>query len=235
VTTPHLATISVRGEASRLVDPDFVIIETAVSAIADSISAATELVSASVRRLLDVLAELGGAALTTATAKNALTWSTSSLSTGIDYVEKSGRRHPRASVHLTLAVRSFDLLPPVSAALTSDDHVSLHWVSWRVDEDNPAWRDVRAAAISAALRKGADYADALGGRVAAVHHVADQGLLAGDAPDGSPRRMALSARAAAATAESDVPSLDPVPQEIRAVIEARLHATTGDLDALTAS
>lgn len=83
--------------------------------------------------------------------------------------------------------------------------------------------DVRAAAIQAAIRKGSDYATALGGSLRTVEHVADAGLLGGD---GAQHRVAspMARAAAAAGGEPDAPSLDPVPQELVAIIEARLTA-----------
>jgi hypothetical protein len=52
-----------------------------------------------------------------------------------------------------------------------------------VDWDNPAWPDVRAGAIQAAIAKGHDYAAALGGSLRTVEQIADAGLLGGDHPE----------------------------------------------------
>ncbi len=105
-------------------------------------------------------------------------------------------------------------------------------VTWHVDDDNPGWSAVRAEAIEAALRKGRDYAVALGVSLSRVEHVADTGLLGGS--DGG-HTAARRAHAVALTAggrggeEIDTPSLDPVPQQLTAVIEARLRATAAPL------
>ncbi|MCW2495004.1 SIMPL domain-containing protein [Jatrophihabitans sp.] len=98
-------------------------------------------------------------------------------------------------------------------------------MSWHVDPDNPAWADVRAAAIAAAIEKGHDYAAALRGTLLRVEQVADTGLLGGSEPPG--RMRALAAGASRGSSESfgpGAPSLDPEPQEVSAVIEARLIA-----------
>jgi uncharacterized protein YggE len=103
----------------------------------------------------------------------------------------------------------------------------VYQVDWNVDWDNPAWPQVRAAAIQAAIRKGHDYAAALGGSLQSVEHIADAGLL-GDSGDGGSFRFsgrASRAMAAGAGGGSDAPSLDPVPQELAATIEARFTAT----------
>jgi uncharacterized protein YggE len=54
------------------------------------------------------------------------------------------------------------------------------WPANPVDWDNPAWPQVRAAAISAAIGKARDYAAALGAALRHVEHIADAGLLGGD-------------------------------------------------------
>jgi uncharacterized protein YggE len=106
---------------------------------------------------------------------------------------------------------------------SAHEAVSVHHVDWQVDWDNPAWPDVRAAAIQAAIAKGHDYAAALGGSLRTVEQIADAGLLGGGNPE---YRFSAgrTAYAAAAGGESDAPSLDPVPQELVAIIEARFTA-----------
>lgn len=184
------------------------------------------------QRLIGALSALGGTALTVDTRRGALTWSVGSVGTQDEYdADKlSGRHGPTGRVIATATVlitaRDMDLLPRISDALAAVDQLHVANVSWHVDSDNPAWRDVRADAIAAAVSKGRDYADALGGTVTKVEHVADAGLLAsGD--------RSFFARAAyghggvdmaASTGPGDSPSLDPVPQEISAVVEARLVA-----------
>lgn len=98
-------------------------------------------------------------------------------------------------------------------------------VSWHVDWDNPAWPEVRAAAIQAAIRKGRDYAAALGGSLLNVEHIADVGLLGGGETGRYRFTSATATLAASGGAEPGTPSLDPVPQELTATIEARFTAT----------
>ena len=127
-----------------------------------------------------------------------------------------------------ITVRAFGLLDVLGAVLAAHEEVSMHHVDWQVDWDNPAWQDVRAAAIQAAIRKASDYATALGGSLRTVEHVADAGLLGGDAGEPQFTGASKMARAAAALGgEPDAPSLDPVPQELVALIEARF--TAGDV------
>jgi uncharacterized protein YggE len=148
-----------------------------------------------------------------------------------DHNKKTGRYEPTGLITATVAVmvtvRALDLLDALSAVLAAHESLSVDQVSWHVDGDNPAWPKVRAAAIHAATRKGSDYAAALGGSLSSVEHIADVGLLGGSG--GGAQFEFTAARAARALShagdEPDVPTLDPVPQELSAVIEARFTVT----------
>jgi uncharacterized protein YggE len=227
--------LSVRGEAQRTVAPDQATIWCAAVSIADSPGQAAAAVTDTLSALIGELAGLGGQPLTPATVRSPLTWSAQSLSVQPEYDhDKStgvhgptGRQH--ASVSVLLTVRDFALLSEISSMITGHAGLSVHTVGWTVDADNPGWAQVRADAIQAALRTGQDYAAALGGSVVAVQHLADAGLLGAGAP--SPRTMFATAASAAGHAEGSTVSLDPVPQQLSATIEARFAATIGPLPA----
>lgn len=94
---------------------------------------------------------------------------------------------------------------------------------------DPAWPDVRAAAIRAAIHKGHDYAAALGGTLDSVEHIADTGLLNAGGDTGTRPGRAFMAAALSSAEDSGTPSLDPVQQELTATIEARFTTTGGTL------
>ena len=96
-------------------------------------------------------------------------------------------------------------------------------VLWGVDEDNPAWPEVRAEAVGAALRRGQDYAAALGGRLESVELLADVGLL-GLAGSSDAAGLAMSGPGLEPGGPV-APSMDPVPQQLVATVEARFTAT----------
>lgn len=152
----------------------------------ESKNTAAAAAAATFKQVLAELAELGGHALTVRTTRSSLTWSTHSIQTHdeYDHDKNSGTHGPtgrhRASVNVLISVRDFALLDGVGGLLTSRDAINVHSVSWSVDDDNPDWALVRADAIQAALRKGQDYASALGGSVVRVEQVADAGLLGGE-------------------------------------------------------
>jgi uncharacterized protein YggE len=223
--------LSVRGEARRMVAPDYATFRCGLRGGGSSKSDALELVRQTQDAIVDALAQLGGTALTPETGRAALTWSVGTMSThpvrkfdkGTGRSTLTGR--VRANAALLVVARDLALIDSVGQALKQQDRLHIQWIGWGVDEDNPQWRTVRADAIAAAIAKGSDYAVALGGSVRSVEHIADVGLLSGDPAD---HRMAtrdsVQALAPFSSGGGRTPSLDPVPQELHAVIEARLVA-----------
>ena len=222
--------LSVRGEARRSVPPDSAIVMATIDCSRGSKPEAVRAAAAELDGLTADLAAQGAVALEPGTGRHPLTWSAQSATTHVErsYDDKTGRHQPTgqviAAVAVVITVRAFGRLDALGAVLAAHEAVSVHGVTWQVDWDNPGWQDVRAAAIQAAIRKGRDYATALGGSLRSVEHIADAGLLGGDGAQ--PRFAGASPmRAAAAVGgESDAPSLDPVPQELAAIVEARFTA-----------
>jgi uncharacterized protein YggE len=223
--------LSVRGEARRMVPPDYALVAVMVSSTQGSKAEAIRAAAVALDSLTADLAGRGGVALDASTGRRPLTWSAQSVST---YEERA--RNPdtgeyertgqmTAAVDVTIAVRDFGLLEALGAMLAAHGAVALHQVTWDVDWDNPAWAGVRADAVQAAIAKGRDYAAALGVALRGVEHVADAGLLGGSSSEsGAGGRRMVAFSAAAGREGPDTPSLDPVPQELAAVIEARLTA-----------
>jgi uncharacterized protein len=225
--------LSVRGDARQIVAPDYVVLAGVIASSRESKADAVRAVARDLDDLTSGLAALGGVALTPETGRRPLTWSAQSSTTHAEraHDEETGRYEPTgriaATVTVVIAVRAFESLDALGADLATRETFRVDSVTWDVDWDNSAWPGVRAAAIHAAIRKGRDYAAALGGTLDRVVHIADPGLLGGaDSPSWRP----TGARAAALSAgggheEGDAPSLDPVPQELTATIEARFTAS----------
>jgi uncharacterized protein len=136
-------------------------------------------------------------------------------------MERSGQ--VTASVSLRVTARDLDALDGLNGVLAAQPDLNVHGVTWHVDWDNPAWPQVRAAAIRAAIGKARDYAAALGATVHHVEHIADAGLLGGDtASHHMVRSMAFTASGGD---QPGTPALIPVPQELTATIEARFRTT----------
>jgi uncharacterized protein len=224
--------LSVRGEARQMVAPDYATVAATIASSRASKAEAVRATAAALDRLTADLAAHGGVALEADTDRHPLTWSAHSAATHAEraYDDRTGQHEPTgrvtAEVAVMIAVRAFELLDPLGAVLAAHEAVSVHQVGWYVDWDNPAWPDVRASAIRAAIRKGRDYAAALGGSLRSVEHIADAGLLGGgDAQYRFTSAVGFAARAGSRGGEeSDAPSLDPVPQELTAIVEARFTA-----------
>lgn len=224
--------LSVRADARLLVAPDYVILAGSISVSREAKADAVRAAARELDQLTTSLAGLGGAALVSDTGRHPLTWSAQSATTHAerDHDEETGRYaltgRVTATVAVVITVRAFELLDSLGPMLASHEALSVHDMTWDVDWDNPAWPQVRAAAIQAAIRKGRDYAAALGGTLDRVEHIADAGLLGGG--DSAAFRSAGAARMTSARSaggdEGDAPALDPVPRELTAVIEARFTA-----------
>jgi uncharacterized protein YggE len=219
--------LSVRAEARQLVAPDYAVLDGLFEHTAGSRAEAVGSVTASLDRLTAGLAALGGVPFDEATRRRPLTWSAYSSATREEsYHDKETGRLERtgqvtATVALQVTVRDLDRLDDLGGELAAYPGLNVHGMMWHVDWDNPAWPQVRAAAIGAAFGKARDYAAALGATLRRVEHIADAGLLGGDTAPHVVAARAYSARAG----QSGTPALNPVPQELIATIEARFRTT----------
>lgn len=231
--------LSVRADAQLEVAPDEAAVDCTVGALAADKAAALRMLGRRLDAATGALRDLGGVVREAGDQRRALAWLVRSMRTEPEqrYDRKqreyvlTGKVNARAP--LLIMVRDFGLLNRVGATLAGHQHVHLQYVGWLVDHDNPGWQRVRAAAIEAALAKARDYATALGGTLLRTEHVADAGLLGdrgGEFNHGplAADRMAMGA-APGSGGEEDGPSLDPVPQELHASIEARFTATVAPL------
>ncbi|HEX9352509.1 MAG TPA: SIMPL domain-containing protein [Streptosporangiaceae bacterium] len=188
-------------------------------------------VAANLDRLTGDLAARGGVPFDQGTERRPLTWAAHSWTTREEHYrdKDTGRLESTGQVTATTAlqvtVRALDTLEALSAVLADHGSLNVHAVTWHVDWDNPAWPQVRAAAILAAVRKGHDYAAALGGTLHRVEHIADVGLLTtGNTVEYTAGRVPARALSPLVD-QSGTPSLTPVPQELIATIEARFRTT----------
>ena len=222
--------LSVRAEARQLAAPDYAVVDGLFEHTAGSKAEAVRSVTGSLDRLTADLAALGAVPFDAGAGRRPLTWLAHSWTTREElYHDKETMRMERtgqvtATVALQVTVRDLDALDGLSGVLAAHPGLNVHGVTWHVDWDNPAWPQVRAAAISAAIGKARDYAAALGATVQHVEHIADAGLLGGDtAPYHTARSMVFTASGGGD--QPGTPALTPVPQELIATIEARFRTT----------
>jgi hypothetical protein len=227
--------LSVRAQATATVPPDLVVLSGAVHTTADDKAAALAEAARALRALTDALSTLGAVPLDVDHVRAGLTWSARSVTTEDEMSDKAGGRWGKtgrvaAVVSVEITVRDFDVLPGVESVLAAQAEFSVYGTTWRVDDDNPRWPQVRANAIRSAVAKARDYAAALGGTVTGVEHIADTGLLGGGGGGGTAtsewvEHASFSSRASRSGGGEPTPSLDPVPCELTASIDARFTAT----------
>jgi uncharacterized protein YggE len=208
VSDPAGLLLSVRGEARRMVPPDYALVAATIASSRGSKAEAVRTAATGLDSLTADLAARGGVALDAGSGRHPLTWSAQSVTTYAEraHDENTGQYQPTgqvtAAVAVVIGVRAFGLLDALGAVLAAREAVTVQEVTWHVDWDNPAWPGVRAAAVQAAIAKGRDYAAALGGSLRGVEHIADAGLLSGgNTPSGFTGRRAM-ARAPAGVVRS---------------------------------
>lgn len=223
--------LSVSAEARQLVAPDYAVLDGLIEHTAGSREEAVRSASASVDRLTADLAGLGAVPFDQDAGNRPLTWSVHSWAAHEERYQdrETGRVEPTgqvtATVSLRVTVRDLELVDGLTGVLAADPRLNVHGVMWDVDWDNPAWKKVRAAAISAAIGKAGDYAAALGATVRQVEHVADAGLLSSSTAPLRVRGAASRAISGGGGEQPGIPALTPVPQELTATIEARFRTT----------
>ena len=220
--------LSVRAEARQLVAPDYAVVDGLIEHTEGSTAEAVRSAAASLDHVTAELAALGAVPFDAAAGRRPLTWSAHSSATREElYHDKETMQMERtgqvtATVALRVTVRDLDALDGLGGVLAAHPGLNVHGVTWHVDWDNPAWPQVRAAAIRAAIGKARDYAAALGATVRQVEHIADAGLLGGDT---APYHTAHSVAFSGGGDRPGTPALTPVPQELIATIEARFRTT----------
>lgn len=240
MTGESTTVLSVRGDAHLEVAPDEATLAWVVDALDVDKAAALRVLGQRLDAATDALRDLGGVVRGVGEQQHALAWLVGPMRTEPQqrWDERAKRWVPtgkvRASAPLTVMVRDFDLLKRVDAALAGHEDAHLRHVNWLVDHDNPGWQEVRAKAVDAAVVRARDYATALGGALISAQEIADVGLLgdSGRELSYSPQAAHASARLMGAPADDEGeegPSLDPVPQELAAGIEARFTATVAAL------
>lgn len=117
-------------------------------------------------------------------------------------------------------------LAAVSAVVASavNQGVEVGFISWELEDDNPAYRQVRKLAVAQAKAAAEDFAQATGMSLGQLRVLADPGLLnAGNSSRsgafGAPGAVAMSAGSGSTLDEEEL-DLDPEPQEVHASVEA---------------
>ncbi|HKT01451.1 MAG TPA: SIMPL domain-containing protein [Rugosimonospora sp.] len=208
--------VAVRGEVFREVDPEIASFQVTVSARdKDRQEALRRLAS----RLDDVRTVLDGYA------------------EAIEKRETSGMFvHPETkgsgervtaysgSVATTVTVADFAVLGELMIRLADRDQVTVGGPWWGLRPGSPAYREARRGAITDAVTRAREYAEAVGAQVTELLEIADTGMSTNVvyAQDRSVTMRAM----AAAVAEPPELNLEPQRQQIQGQVEARFRIST---------
>jgi uncharacterized protein YggE len=121
------------------------------------------------------------------------------------------------SVSTTVTFSDFSQLGDVVMALADQDQTSVFGPLWSLRPDSAAYGEARRAAITDALGRAREYAEALGARLVRLIELTDSGL----GGDRGPQPMMMAARADLGGAPRPPLELDPARQTVHAAVEAR--------------
>jgi uncharacterized protein YggE len=227
--TEPTTVLTVRGEAHVVIPPDEAEICCVVRSVpTDRFRSVTD-VRAKLAKVTSLLHKWGAVPRTPETLRGDLTSLVCGLVVQEDRDDRTGQQTGRYRATTTIRVfaRTFGGIETLITALSALDGVEIVSVRWSVDRDHPGWARARTEAARAAIRSAHDYARVLGGALLSVEQLADAGLM----DQFEPQERVMAARSAVAEAGF---SLDPEPQQLSAVVEARFTATVS-LAALSAA
>ncbi|MFI6260726.1 SIMPL domain-containing protein [Micromonospora sp. NPDC051006] len=203
--------VTVRGEAYREVAPELARFSvTATARDRDRETTLTRLAerAAAVRVLLDG----AGSAIARRETGDLLVWPETRRST-----ERVVAWH--GGVTTTVTVTDFTALGELMLRLADQEQVEVAGPWWSLRPDSPAHREARHAAISDALSRAREYAEALGARVTGLIELADTG------PADRPMMARMAFAGGAEGGGRPELELDPQPQPVQAAVQARFSIT----------
>ncbi|MGV9499042.1 SIMPL domain-containing protein [Streptomyces sp. NPDC003642] len=215
--TPDAPRIAVRGEARLEVDPEIARIGITVAARGRNRRSALDDLTRRNAGVLDLVKSYGDAVERLETGAFSIT----------PELTKHGRgervRTYHGSVHVTAELTDFTALGELTTRLADLDLTRVDGPWWALRPDSPAHREARKRAVTEAVQRAREYAEALGTTLAALVELADCG--AENSPPAypqSPGRMRSAAFAGAAESAPAAPlDLEPQRQHVRAQINAR--------------
>ncbi|WP_309096693.1 SIMPL domain-containing protein [Streptomyces sp.] len=215
--TPDAPRIAVRGEARLEVDPEIARIGITVAARGRDRRSALDDLTRRNAGVLDLVKSYGDAVERLETGAFSIT----------PELTKHGRgervRTYHGSVHVTAELTDFTALGELTTRLADLDLTRVDGPWWALRPDSPAHREARKKAVTEAVQRAREYAEALGTTLAALVELADIG--AENSPPAYPQAPGRMRSAAFAGAAEDAPAapldLEPQRQRVHAQINAR--------------
>ncbi|MFB9415103.1 SIMPL domain-containing protein [Dactylosporangium matsuzakiense] len=214
-----MTTVAVRGEAVREVDPElaeFTVVVSARDKDRDTTLGRLRERADALRQLLERFGE-----------------AVEKRETGVLHVypEGSGKRGERiaaynGSVSTTVTVTDFAALGEMMLAVAGQEQTQTHGPSWSLRPGSPVHAQLRRAAVTDAIARAREYADALGAEVVELVELADPGLgrAEGIAQFSAGYGGGILRSKSSGGGYADL-QLDPQRQRVQATVEARFTIT----------
>ena len=198
-------TVSVRGEAVLVVEPEIADLAVTVRVRARDRQTALERCRAVQEQVTRVVQRAGNAVESAETAAVTV------------YLEHShtGLGDPVASQHTRIRVTALDAVGELVVELARFDDVEVSGPSWGLRPDSPAYERARLAAVADAVRRARSYAVAVGAELTALLEVSDPGIA------GSAGRVAAGMAALSFEAGDLALDVTPMRSEVRGAVEVR--------------
>ncbi|MFB8774516.1 SIMPL domain-containing protein [Streptomyces broussonetiae] len=220
--TPDAPRIAVRGEAHLEVDPELARITLTVGARGRDRRTALDDLTRRNTTALDLVRTYGDAVERLETGTFSIT----------PELTKHGRgervRTYHGTVHTTAELTDFTALGELTTRLADLELTRVDGPWWTLRPTSPAHRKARQQAVTEAVQRAREYADALGTTLAALVEIADIGAENPEAyrTAATPARMRNVAYSGAAEDLAAVPlDLEPQRQHVYATVNARFTMT----------
>lgn len=136
------------------------------------------------------------------------------------------RRGERATMYVggvstVVTLTDFTALGDLMVRLSETDQVSVSGPWWSLRPDSPVYAAARRDAVTAAVARAREYAEALGARVVRLVELADSGL--GGGAEATTMRFAVGGAMGGGDGGSPQLELDPQRQTVHGTVEARFE------------
>ena len=213
--SPTPVTLNVRGSASLEVPPDYASVSLSADATRATRESALEVVQSTVFELRQALEDRPDV--------RAVSLSRIRVQEATEYDrDLQTRVHTGWTATVTGKVLIDTDHVTVVVARVAATAGEIGYLSWYLDDDNEAYRQVRVDAVADAFRAAGDFAGALNRQLGELRVLADPGLLSAQAAEAEPmaRAMAFDGAAGGIADDGVEIELDPEMQTVYASVEA---------------
>lgn len=216
-------TVSVRGEATILAEPELATLTITVEAQAGDHRAAMEALSRRAQAVADLVTQFSAGIEQSETSRL-------HVYPELDHKKTEKVRRYIGRTSTSLVVHDFAVLSDLIVGAGSIDLVSVDGPWWRLRRDSDVYRQARLAAAADALTRARDYAAAFGAELVGLVEIADEGMSHQHEPP-MPMRTARAMAAEFSAQDSGAPSFDLEPgrQQVTGQLEARFLLTQPEL------